>query len=162
MVSNDLLRAVFLPVKFHQATRTIMVSDSVTFRAAEVRDLPGILELIQPFVVARQLLPRTKVELEKLFEHGFVAECNQELVAFCAIEIYSTKLAEIQCLAVAPSHRNQGIGKNLIERCISCARQEGVCELMAITASENVFQQCGFDYALPDQKRALFIRLDDR
>lgn len=151
----------FSASKSHPATKTNMVSDPVTFRAAEVKDLPGVLELIRPFVVARQLLPRTRDELQKLFEHGFVAECDQQLVAFCAIEIYSAKLAEIQCLAVAPSQQNRGIGKSLVERCISRARQEGVCELMAITASENVFQQCGFDYSLPDQKRALFIRLDD-
>ncbi len=138
-----------------------MVSDPITFRAVEPGDLPGVLELIQPFVAARQLLPRTREELQKLFEHGFVAECDEQLVAFCAIEIYSAKLAEIQCLAVAPSQQNRGIGKNLVQRCVSCARQKGVCELMAITASENVFQQCGFDYSLPDQKRALFIRLDD-
>ena len=79
------------------------------------------------------------------------------VVGFAAVEIYSGKLAEIQCLAVSPAVQGQGIGRQLVRGCVDVARQQGVKELMAISATEAMFVACGFHYSLPNQKRALFI-----
>ena len=72
------------------------------------------------------------------------------------------KLAEIQALGVALPWRGHGLGKQLVQLCVELARERGVYELMAITASEHLFRDCGFDYSLPDQKKALFIQLYQR
>ena len=109
-------------------------------------------------VAARQLLARTDQEIEWLATHGFAAIVGEKLVGFAAVEIYSRKLAEIQCLAVSSDMHGRGIGKRLIEHCVACARHHGILELMAISASDEFLKQCGFDYSMPDQKRALFIR----
>jgi len=45
-----------------------------------------------------------------------------------------------------------------VNACVELAKSKGVYELMAITSSENIFRSCGFDYSLPEQKRALFIQ----
>jgi len=37
-----------------------------------------------------------------------------------------------------------------------------VMEILAISSSDRFFESCGFDYALPDQKRALFFQLRPR
>jgi len=103
-------------------------------------------------------LPRTVEEIQGLVDNGFVVEVNGSIVGFAAIEIFSGKLAEVQCLAVAPALQGKGIGKQLIQRCVQRAQEENVTELIAITASDALFQSCGFDYALPNQKRALFIQ----
>jgi len=58
--------------------------------------------------------------------------------------------------------QRQGIGKLLVQACIDCAREHQVLEVMAITAAEQFFRDCGFDYALPDQKKALFINTRPR
>ncbi|MCA9161421.1 MAG: GNAT family N-acetyltransferase [Planctomycetales bacterium] len=128
-----------------------------TFRPATVEDIETIEQLVEPYVAQRKLLPRTHAELARLIPHGFVAEHEGRMIGFAAIEIYSTKLAEIQCLAVAGHMQGKGIGKRLIRQCVLRAREHGIHELMAITASEELFKDCGFDYSLPDQKRALFI-----
>ena len=42
--------------------------------------------------------------------------------------------------------------------CVERAKRENVVELMAITASEKLFSEVGFQYTLPDLKRALFVK----
>ena len=135
--------------------------DSVLIRQADAGDVPAIQHLIAPFVQARQLLARTDREIEWLATHGFVALVGEEVTGFAAVEIYSRKLAEVQCLAVASTMHGRGIGKRLVEQCVLRAKEHGVLELMAITANEEFLMQCGFDYSLPNQKRALFIRPAD-
>ena len=132
-------------------------ADRIDIRPANTSDVEAIQTLIQPFVAAQQLLARTDQEIEWLATHGFAAIFDQRLVGFAAVEIYSRKLAEIQCLAVATEMHGRGIGKRLVEQCVQCANEHGILELMAISTSDDFLMQCGFDYSLPNQKRALFI-----
>ena len=115
----------------------------------------------------RLLLSRTEAEIIELTRHGFVAvraENDEEvqLIGFAAIEIYSPKLAELQCLAVHAQYQGSGVGRALVDHCVQRARDLNVMEVMAISSSENFLKGCGFDYALPDQKKALFCQLRPR
>jgi amino-acid N-acetyltransferase len=83
-------------------------------------------------------------------------------VGFAAVEIYSRKLGEIQSLAVADGYQGNGIGSALVKACVDRAREKGILEVMAISASEEFLRKLGFDYSLPDQKRALFCQLHSR
>ena len=127
-------------------------------RGTSKSDAVPVHDFLVPFVEQRDLLPRTVEEIQGLVDNGFVVEVNGSIVGFAAIEIFSGKLAEVQCLAVAPALQGKGIGKQLIQRCVQRAQEANVTELIAITASDALFQSCGFDYALPNQKRALFIQ----
>ncbi|HBE66713.1 MAG TPA: N-acetylglutamate synthase [Planctomycetaceae bacterium] len=133
-----------------------------TIRRAVEADLESVRALLEPLVVARKVLRRTRIETLALLEAAFVAECGQSIAGFCAVEIYSKKLAEIQCLVVDSEHQRQGLGGKLVQACVDLARQRGVMEVMAISASEKFLQDLGFDYSLPDQKRALFFQLRSR
>jgi amino-acid N-acetyltransferase len=135
-----------------------MDKSCIEFRPASNSDLEGVLVFLKPFMDGRQLLMRTSIELELLLRHGFVAEHMVEIVGFAAVEIYSRKLAEIQCLAVHEHYQRQGIGRSLVQLCVQRARELNVLEVMAISSSEELFRACGFDYSLPNQKRALFIQ----
>lgn len=121
-------------------------------------ELAEVQTFLAPFMDNRQLLQRTSIELELLLKHSFKAIHNGRIVAFCALEIYSKKLAEIQCLAVDHDFRRQGLGGKLVNCCVQRAREEKVKELMAISSSDEMFLTCGFEYSLPNQKRALFIQ----
>ena len=127
---------------------------------AKTEDIDEIMEVIQPFVDAQILLPRNREEIQRLSKRGFVAVCDGRVIGFASVEIYSSKLSEIQCLAVKKEFQHKGVGKLLVADCINLAREEGVIELMAISSSEEFLKSCGFDYSLPDQKRALFYRFD--
>lgn len=139
----------------------------LTIRPAVPADGPAIHALMRPYVMQRTLLGRTEAEIIELTRHGFAAELDggpesPMLIGFSAIEIYSPKLAELQCLAVHHDHRNAGVGHALVKSCVDRARDLGVMEILAISASEDFLKSCGFDYSLPDQKKALFCQLRPR
>ena len=134
---------------------------SFHIRSSLSRDVELIQHLIEPFVDKRLLIPRTANEISDLLEHGYVALMGDELVGFAAIEIYSRKLAEIQCLAVSSQAHGMGIGTQLIAACLDKAKEHQVLEVMAILSSGTFLEQCGFDYSLPGHKRALFYNTGD-
>lgn len=137
------------------------VRAEVTIRPVTYDDLLPIRALILPLVEQGVLLPRTEGELFELLPTSFVAEDAQRdpaIIGFCALEIYSVKLAEVRSLVVATGYRAQGVGRRLVQACIDLARRKNVLEVMAITSNERFFQGCGFDYTLPGEKKALFIQ----
>lgn len=134
-------------------------------RPARSEDIPHIAHLIEPFVEEGKLLQRTYNEFDELLPNFFVAvaEAQDELgeahiVGCAALEIYSPKLAEIRSLAVSKTVQGRGVGRLLVAACVERAQERGILEVMAITASDSFFQNCGFDYTLPGLKRALFIQ----
>jgi len=133
-----------------------MAKKDIEIRPATEDDVPGIALLIGPFVMTKRLLPRTDEELKDLIRNGFVAVLGGQIVGFAAVDVYSRKLAELVCLAVADDWQREGIGKRLVQSCCERARELKVLELLAISASDAFLKECGFDYSLPDQKRALF------
>lgn len=135
---------------------------TITYRQASPDDADRIHAILRPYVANHKLFARTEGEVIELTRHGFVAEADGHLVGFAAVEVYSRKLAEVQCLAVRAEYQGRGIGHELVGRCVHRARELGVVEVMAISSSEQFLKSCGFDYALPDQKRALFYQLQPR
>jgi len=69
------------------------------FVDASQDDLEDVQEFLQPFMDRKELLPRTSIEMQLLLKHAFLCRENGKLVGFAALEIYSKKLGEIQCLA---------------------------------------------------------------
>ena len=129
----------------------------VSIRSSQPTDAEPIHELIAEFVERQLLLERALEEIRALTKYGFTAEADGQIIGFSAVEVYSRKLAEIQCLAVADAFQGKGIGRQLIQHCIRLAKEMNVLELMAISSSDGFLKECGFDYSLPNQKRALFI-----
>lgn len=139
----------------------------IMIRQANPGDAASIHALMRPYVMQRLLLSRTEAEIIELTRHGFVAlregdDGQVRIVGFSAVEIYSPKLAELQCLAVHHDFQGSGVGRALVARCVERAKDLGVMEILAISSSERFLQTCGFDYSLPDQKKALFCRLKPR
>jgi N-acetylglutamate synthase-like GNAT family acetyltransferase len=130
----------------------------IVVRPAHGPDIRPLSELIEPFVRERKLLPRTIDELALLLPNYFVAESAGKIVGCAALEIYSSKLAELRSLVVTAEYQGHGVGKQLVEACVARAREEHVLEVMAITSSEEFFQSCGFEFTLPGEKKALFLQ----
>ncbi len=137
-------------------------TEVITYRQATPDDADMIHAILRPFVANHKLFSRTEAEVVELTRHGFIAESGGRPVGFAAVEVYSRKLAEVQSLAVRAEYQGRGIGHELVGRCVQRAKELGVVEVMAISSSEEFLQSCGFDYALPDQKRALFYQLQPR
>lgn len=138
------------------------LNDTITYRQATPEDADAIHAILRPYVANHKLFARTEAEVIELTRHGFIAEVGGRAVGFAAVEVYSRKLAEVQSLAVSADYQGRGIGQELVGRCVQRAKELGVVEVMAISSSEDFLKRCGFDYALPDQKRALFYQLQPR
>jgi N-acetylglutamate synthase-like GNAT family acetyltransferase len=130
----------------------------IVVRPAHIRDVKSLVALIEPFVTQKILLPRTIDELALLLPNYFVAEAKGTIVGCAALEIYSSKLAELRSLVVHPDYQHHGVGHKLVQACVERAREEQVLEVMAITSAEAFFVSCGFDFTLPGQKKALFFQ----
>ncbi|MDP1561376.1 MAG: GNAT family N-acetyltransferase [Pirellulaceae bacterium] len=130
----------------------------VHYRRATVGDIQSVCDFLSPFMEQQQILTRTPEQVAALLQYSQLVYCDNQVVGFVAVEIYSHKLAEIQCLCVSPEFQRRGIGKELVRFCVEVTRDEGILELMAISASDKFLMDCGFDYSLPGQKRALFIQ----
>ncbi len=131
---------------------------ATTIRPARPADRAQIAELLLPFVRDGKLLPRTDEEIAELVPTSFVAESDGEVVGFAALEIYSKKLAEIRSLAVAEERQRHGLGSQLVAACVGLARERNILEVMVVTSKEEFFRECGFNFTLPGEKKALFIQ----
>ena len=141
-----------------------MIDDAKTdirIRKAETDDLVELSDFIVPFVQSGDLLPRTFDELEDLLETSFIARLDGRIVGCAALEIYNKKLCEIRGLAVDPAAQGLGVGKKLVEACVALAEREGIYEIMAISVAEDFFRSCGFDFTLPNLKKAFFLQTRD-
>ncbi len=133
----------------------------ITIRLARDEELEDLERFIEPFVRNGRILPRTREELADLLPRGFVAVREGRYVGFAALEVYSSKLAELRSLVVDEHLQGRGIGSKLVEACLDLARALRVYEVIVITAEEAFFRGCGFDFTLPNQKKALFYQTRD-
>lgn len=138
------------------------MSDAIHVRPVSADEQSAVRALLQPYVEQKKLLRRTIDELETLLPNGFVAVCDSQLLGFATLEVYSQKLAEVRALVVAEGQQGKGIGQMLVQACLERAREAGVMEVMAISSAEQFFKSCGFDFTLPDEKKAFFIQTAGR
>jgi amino-acid N-acetyltransferase len=141
--------------------KVVPVSELVNIRKATQADLATIEKLITRFVEDGNLLPRTFRELEDLLDTFFVAEINHQIVGCAALDIYNKKLAEIRSLAVASEAQGHGTGKLLVQACIELANERDIFEVMAISSTDAFFKACGFDFTLPNERKAFFLQTRD-
>jgi len=151
-------RTLIMPDPEPDISATQSKGPGITVRPAKGSDVRALSALIEPFVQRKILLPRTIDELALLLPNYFIAECDGKVVGCAALEVYSSKLAELRSLVVSPDFQGHGVGKKLVEACVARAREERVLEVMAITSSEEFFRTCGFDFTLPGEKKALFFQ----
>lgn len=131
-------------------------------RLARREDVDAIRALIEPHVTSGRLLQRATEEIEYLLPTFVVAEREGAVVGCAALEIYSSRLAEVRSLAVTDALQGQGVGRRLVEACVKIARERQVMEVMAITSNEAFFRAVGFDFTLANERKALFIDPQER
>jgi len=129
----------------------------MTIRKATINDIAALSLLIDEASDYGILLQRSEKELIDDIDEFWVMEDHGSIVACCALDIYSAKLAEIRSMAVKESYQGRGIASDLLDHCIQEAKEKGVYEVLTITNRANIFRKKGFAEQL-DGQTALLLR----
>jgi amino-acid N-acetyltransferase len=123
---------------------------------AGLGDISKMQELVLPEVESGIILARSDDEIATNIRSYMLAYENNSLVAFCALHVHTSSLAEIRSLIVKDSHRGKKIGKTLVSRCLDEATDLGLQRVLCLTYQQSFFQKLGFveipKESLPEHK----------
>ena len=131
-------------------------------RTARIDDVRGLLELIQPLEAQGILVRRSRELLENEIEHFTIMERDGLVVGCAALYPYrEERMAELACVAVHPSYRDNGRGERLLEHMENLANAQGIQQLFLLTTqTAHWFRERGFVPSaldeLPMQRRQLY------
>lgn len=131
--------------------------NDIQFRAMRIEDHPRILALMQstPGITVRTAdgLEATRRYLERNPGLSFVAEGGAELVG-CAMAGHDGRRGYLQHVIVAASRRRRGIGRQLVDRCVTALSGQGIEKMHLDVMMSN-------EAAMPFWERLGWFRRDD-
>lgn len=114
-------------------------------RKAGIADVVEIHKILLDFAAEGTLLPRSLSELYSTLRDLMVFEDETgRVVGCCGLHIFWEDLAEIRSLAVLKTHQRRGIGRLLVESCLSEAKSLGIVKLFTLTYQVEFFGHLGF------------------
>ena len=116
-------------------------------RNAHEADVAPLLGLINAYADRGLLLPRTAASLRARLADFVVAEEAGELVACGALTALGPGLGEVRSLAVRVDQASKGLGHQVVEQLLECARDRGFREVLALTRRVSFFEALGFAVA---------------
>lgn len=123
----------------------------VALRAATIRDVPAIADLITYYAQKGRMLFRSHAELYETLRDFTVCtvpdptDPRRQLIAgVCALEIVWADLAEVKSLAVAAQWTGRKLGRRLVEAVEKNARDLEIQRLFALTYEPVFFDKMGF------------------
>ncbi|MGD2138988.1 MAG: amino-acid N-acetyltransferase [Burkholderiales bacterium] len=163
LVDRKLDGGLLLELFTHEGVGTMISQDSLEqVRQANIEDVGGILQLIEPLEAQGALTKRSRELLEIEIDRFIVLE-HDKLIVGCAALYPSMdeKAGELACLAVDPNFRNAGAGELLLREIEKRARNLKLQRLFVLTTvTSHWFIEHGFANAplseLPARKAALY------
>ena len=115
-------------------------------RKAKIGDVHQIKKMLASHAERGDLLPRSLSELFDNLRDIFVCvdDDQAEIIGTCSMHICWEDLAEIRSLVVRQPYRRQGIGKKLVDACISEASSMDLHRIFVLTYKVEFFQKLGF------------------
>jgi amino-acid N-acetyltransferase len=113
-------------------------------RSARLSDVPRIQEIINSHAELGKMLFKSYAQLYEDLRDFAVYESDGEIAGCVALGIIWADMAEVRSLAVDAGHHGKGIGRALVEWCVSDARRLGVRKLMSLTYEQRFFEKLGF------------------
>lgn len=117
----------------------------VTIRKANMSDVKNIHNLLMECARKGQLLPRALIYLYGHIRNFHVAETRDgSIVACCALAPVWEDLAEICSLVVKEELRREGLGRRIVESCLSECADMRIGKVFSLTYQTEFFQHIGF------------------
>ncbi|WP_431245613.1 amino-acid N-acetyltransferase [Leifsonia xyli] len=117
-----------------------------SIRRARTGDVQRIQELVEPLVQRRILLGKETVTFYEAVQEFRVAEdADGRLIGCGALHVMWSDLGEVRTLAVADEWLGRGVGRALLARLESDARELGLDRLFCLTFEVGFFARNGFE-----------------
>jgi amino-acid N-acetyltransferase len=120
-------------------------SRGIEVRKASMQDIPALLELINGYAAKGIMLARTEFEMSENMRDFMVAYAGNQLVGCGALHFYSPIMGEVRSLAVAESHKTNGIGRMVVDSLVYEAKLYGLDAVFAFTYVPGFFARVGFN-----------------
>ena len=111
---------------------------------AKISDVTRMHELINYFAGRDEMLARPLSEMYENIRDYFVVREGEGLMGCVALHTVWSDLAEIKSLAVAEAGQRSGVGRELVEACLSEARELGLKTVFCLTYKPEFFEKSGF------------------
>ncbi|WP_025156440.1 amino-acid N-acetyltransferase [Leifsonia aquatica] len=119
---------------------------AVRVRRARTGDVARIQELVEPLVRRRILLGKETVTFYEAVQEFRVAEDEDGTLIGCgALHVMWSDLGEVRTLAVADEWLGRGVGRALLQRLETDARDLGLSRLFCLTFEVGFFERNGFE-----------------
>jgi len=115
------------------------------FRKAILQDARQIHKLLLVYAKDGLVLPRSLMDIFEAICDFYVFVDDDRVVGVAALNICWEDLAEVRSLVVDESFGGKGIGRHLVEACLSEARQLGIGRVFALTYQQSFFEKLGFE-----------------
>ena len=147
----------------HDGSGTLVANDSYEqSREANIDDVGGIIELIQPLEQQGVLVKRSRELLETEIRRFRLLERDHRIIACAALYPFAEEACgEIACIVSHPDYRGGQRGQRLLEELETEARRQGLDRVFVLTTQtahwfiEQGFVESNRD-ALPERKQALY------
>ncbi|MGK2906870.1 MAG: N-acetyltransferase [Desulfuromonadales bacterium] len=113
-------------------------------RKAILQDARQIHKLLLNYAKDGLVLPRSLMDIFETIRDFYVFAEDSRVIGAAALNICWEDLAEVRSLVVEEKHNGRGIGRYLVEACISEARQLGIGRVFALTYQQTFFEKLGF------------------
>lgn len=114
-------------------------------RKARMTEVPLIHKMLEIAARKGELLPRSLGELyDSIRDFQVCAGEQGQLLGCCALHPTWEDLGEIRSLVVSEKARKQGIGRNLVNRCLEEGRELGMQRIFVLTFNSPFFQRLEF------------------
>lgn len=118
----------------------------LSVRKATMRDIAGILDLINGYARKGVMLPRTEFEMSENIRDFTVVTAQGGTVLGCgALHFYSPTVGEIRSLAVDEEAKAHGVGRRLVEALVVEADEYALDAVFAFTYVVDFFRKVGFE-----------------
>ena len=144
-------------------TGTQIVEESYEqIRTANIDDIGGLLQLIEPLEKQGILVKRSRELLENEIEHFSIIERDGMVIGCAALYPFTDDgMGELACLVSHPKYRRAARADNLVAHVERKARKLGIETIFVLTTqSIHWFRERGFEFAdinqLPAAKKELY------
>jgi len=150
LISHETDGALLLELYTHDGSGTMITTDTYDgLRQANINDIGGILELIEPLEQQQILAHRSREQLELEIDRFSIIERDGMIIACAALYPYAqphdTHCAELACVAVHSHYQKQGRAGDLLQHIQLQCQQKDIHQLFILTThTAHWFIEKGF------------------